>query len=266
MNGHDPSGHAHVHAHPDGKAPLAGKSVLTIRSHSGLSGDMMLTGLILMSGIGNDALEALLRSVMPELDGSVTLMRKEVGGIGGWHAHVALPAQHAHRTLADILGMIGKSGMDERSKALASDTFTLLAAAESAVHGMPREAIRFHEVGALDSILDICLNCALFARLDPASFIVSPLPLADGHIRCAHGVIPSPAPAVLELLDGVAVRPFAGRGETVTPTALALLKTLGAQFGPWPGMTVEKHALVYGTRVFEGVPNGALFALGRTLP
>ena len=226
----------------------------------------MLSGLILMSGIGEEEREALLKAIMPELNGTIRLVRKEIGGIGGWHTHVGLPSQHAHRTLADILDMIGKSGMDERSKALAADTFALLARAEGAVHGMPKERIHFHEVGALDSILDICLNCALFVRLDPGAFIVSPLPMADGHIHCAHGVIPSPAPAVLELLDGVAVRPFAGSGETVTPTALALLKTLGAQFGPWPSMKVEKHALVYGTRVFEGVPNGAVFAMGQALP
>lgn len=86
--------------------------------------------------------------------------------------------------------------------------------------------------------------------------------MADGWVTCAHGVIPVPAPAVLELLDGVPVRPFAGQGETVTPTAMALLKAMKAEFGPWPAMRVERRALVYGTRVFEGAPNGALFACG----
>ena len=268
MNDHGPRGCLHGHApiQADAKAPLHEKSVLTIRSHSGLSGDMMLAGLIIMSGIGKEELEALLKAIMPELDGTIRLVRKDIGGIGGWHAHVGLPSQNAHRTLADILEMIAASGMDERSRGLAADAFTLLARAEGAVHGMPKEDIHFHEVGALDSILDICLNCALFVRLDPGAFIVSPLPMADGHIHCAHGIIPSPAPAVLELLDGVAVRPFAGSGETVTPTALALLKTLGAQFGPWPSMKVEKHALVYGTRAFDGVANGAVFAIGQALP
>lgn len=242
------------------------KSVLTIRSHSGLSGDMMLTGLLILSEITNDGLESLLTSIMPELNGSVTLTRKKIIDIEGWHAHVVLPHQHEHRTLADILQLIEGSGLDETSKALAADTFTLLARAEGAVHGLPKEAVHFHEIGALDSILDICLNCALFTRLHPGAFVVSPLPMADGHIHCAHGIIPSPAPAVLEMLDGVAVRPFAASGETVTPTALALLKTLGAQFGSWPCMTVEKHTLVYGTHVFDGVPNGAVFAMGQALP
>ena len=106
------------------------------------------------------------------------------------------------------------------------------------------------------------MSCELFCLLAPSRFVVSPLPMADGFVRCAHGIIPVPAPAVLELMDGVPVRPFPGQGETVTPTAMALLKALPAEFGPWPAMRVEKKALVYGTRVFEDAPNGALFAYG----
>ena len=155
--------------------------------------------------------------------------------------------------------------MDEGPKRLASNTFTLLAEAEAAVHGMKPEAVHFHEVGALDSILDICMACTLFTRLSPARFVVSPLPIADGEVVCAHGVIPVPAPAVLELLEGIPVRPFSGEGETVTPTAIALLRSLGAAFGPWPAMLVEKRALVYGSRVFANAPNGAIFACGTEL-
>ena len=95
--------------------------------------------------------------------------------------------------------------------------------------------------------------------------MVSPLPIADGEVVCAHGVIPVPAPAVLELLEGIPVRPFSGEGETVTPTAIALLRSLGATFGPWPAMLVEKRALVYGSRVFANAPNGTIFACGTEL-
>ena len=225
---------------------------------------MMLAGLLVMSGIGPKELQSLLTSIMPELAATVKLVRKAIGGISGWHALVDLPHQHEHRTLADILAIITANGMGQNAKAHAAATFTLLAQAEAAVHDTKPDAIHFHEVGALDSILDICLSCELFCRLNPDALIVSPLPLADGQIHCAHGIIPAPAPAVIELLDGIAVRPFAGTGETVTPTAVALLKTLGANFGPWPSMNIEKHALVYGTRVFEHVPNGAVFALGKT--
>ena len=109
------------------------------------------------------------------------------------------------------------------------------------------------------------MACVLFTRLSPARFVVSPLPIADGEVVCAHGVIPVPAPAVLELLEGIPVRPFSGEGETVTPTAIALLRSLGATFGPWPAMLVEKRALSTG-RVFSPMrPTGRSSPVVRSL-
>ncbi len=258
---HTPLHARHPHPHESGQETEGGP-VLTIRSHSGLSGDMFLAGLLRMTGMEEAELGARLNAVLPDLAGSVRLVRRQVNHIGGWYAEVSLPPQHEHRTLADITALIAAGGMDEAAKRLATDTFTLLAKAEAAVHGRKPEEVHFHEVGALDSILDICMACDLFVRLAPSRFVVSPLPVADGSVACAHGVIPVPAPAVLELLQGIPVRPFPVEGETVTPTAAALLRALGATFGPWPAMTVEKTALVYGTRVFDGVPNGAVFACG----
>lgn len=277
---HDHDAHEHeAHGHSHGPHSLlpraadacarsaaadrAARRVLTIRLHSGLAGDMFLAGLLRLTGLAGPVPDELPAAVMPELTGSVRLVRKEVAHVTGWHAEVTLPHQHAHRTLADIMTIIGQSGMSEEGKRLSGETFALLARAEGAVHGIAPGEVHFHEVGALDSILDICLTCELFAQLAPAQFVASPVPLADGGIACAHGVIPLPAPAVLELLEGVPVRPFPVEGETVTPTAMALLRTLEAEFGPWPCMRVERQALVYGSREFPGVPNGALFALGR---
>ena len=257
MSNHHELSHEHHH-HTD--APSG--PVLTIRAHSGLSGDIFLAGLLCMTGLTEKETEEMLTSIMPELAGSVQLTRKEVNHIGGWHADVTLPHQHEHRTLADILALIAACGMSEEGRNLASQTFTLLARAEAAVHGKSPEEVHFHEVGALDSILDICMSCELFCRLAPSRLVVSPLPVADGFVHCAHGILPVPAPAVLELMEGVPVRPFPGQGETVTPTAMALLKALKAEFGPWPAMRVEKKAIIYGSRVFENAPNGAIFACG----
>ncbi|HJD97745.1 LarC family nickel insertion protein [Mailhella massiliensis] len=251
--------HEHSHHHHN-DAPSG--PVLTIRAHSGLSGDIFLAGLLCMTGLDKKEMDERLAAVMPELKGAVHLMRREVNHIGGMHAQVDLPRQHEHRTLADVLSVIAANGMAEEAKKLAAKTFTILARAEAAVHGKTPEEVHFHEVGALDSILDICMSCELFCLLAPSRFVVSPLPMADGFVRCAHGVIPVPAPAVLELMDGIPVRPFPGQGETVTPTAMALLKALPTEFGPWPSMRVEKKALVYGTHVFEDAPNGVLFACG----
>ena len=257
--------HGHDGCHDHGHRSM--ERVVTVRAVSGLSGDMLLTGLASLAGVGADELDALTATIgLPALQGCVRLEARSVHAIGGWGCRIDLPHEHAHRTLADILQLLEQSALTERAKALSVATFTLLAEAEGKVHQRPVEQVHFHEVGALDSILDICMVCALFERLNPDLFVCSPLPMGDGGVQCAHGWIPTPAPAVLELLEGIAVCGFAGRGETVTPTAVALLRTLGAQFGPWPAMVVERRALVYGDRVFENAPNGAVFAMGRGLP
>lgn len=239
--------------------------VLTIRANAGLSGDMFLAGLLKMTDTDPETLEPVLSSLAKELSGCLKLVSRQVQQISGWHAQVTLPHQHEHRRLTDITKLIDGSSMDKKAKALAINTFTLLATAEAAVHGKSPEQVHFHEVGALDSILDICLSCELFCRLNPLQFIVSPLPLADGHVQCAHGIVPTPAPAVLELLEDIPVCSFPGRGETVTPTAVALLRCLGAEFGEWPSMRLQQKAIVYGSRIFANAPNGTLFAMGAPL-
>jgi NCAIR mutase (PurE)-related protein len=111
-------------------------------------------------------------------------------------------------------------------------------------------------------------NAALASMLSSCAPGVSIMNIDNGYsaacaaARCVHGIIPVPAPAVLELLENIPVRPFPGEGETVTPTAVALLRSLGATFGPWPDMLVERLALVYGSRVFANAPNGTIFACG----
>ena len=248
---HDHHGH---HTHGD---------ILTVRATSGLSGDMMLAGLARMARATQNELDALLAALhLPALEGTVRLEPRSVNHVAGWGATVTLPHEHTHRTLADIRAIIAGSDLDDRAKELAVGCFTLLAGAEGAVHGKPVDEVAFHEVGALDSLVDICLSAALFARLAPARFVCSPLPMGEGGVFCAHGWLPTPAPAVLELLQDVPVCGFAGQGETVTPTGVALLKAFGADFGPWPAMRIRERALVYGGKVFENAPNGIVWALG----
>ncbi|MCB2101035.1 MAG: LarC family nickel insertion protein [Rhodobacterales bacterium] len=262
-HGHDHDhSHDHPHDHPHPKAEAAG-DILVIRPTSGLSGDMLLAGLARMADVGTAELAALATGLgLPE--DCVALEQRAVNSVNGWGCRVTLPHEHSHRTLADVRDIIAASPLTPRAQGLAVASFTILAEAEGRIHGIPPEAVTFHEVGALDSILDTCLACALFDRLNPARLVCGPLPLCDGTVRCAHGLLPAPAPAVLDMLRGVPVRGIDSRGETVTPTAIALLKGLGATFGPWPELTVRHTALVYGTRVLPNVPNGALFALGRS--
>lgn len=264
--------HEHCHSRTTREAS---KSLLTIRSYTGLSGDMLCCGLGCLwleaqnldpaSKAANEALNELAGKIMPDLAGSAAIERRLVGGIGGYALRVALPHVHEHRAPGDIYQIIGQSGMADAARELARKCFALLAECEAAVHAKSVDEVHFHEVGALDSILDICLACELYEKLGLPEIITSPLPIADGSIACAHGVLPAPAPAVLALLPGMRVRPFAleNAGELVTPTAIALLRALGAAFGPWPEIGVACTALVYGSREFAGVPNGVIFALGK---
>ena len=261
---HNESNHQHAHQDLEPTQVAPRQPILTIRSHSGLSGDMFLAGLLRMTDLEPQELTKLLG--LAELNDCLHLEQRHIAHIAGWHANISLPHQHSHRNLSDILNIIAQSGLSAEAKTLATQAFQLLAQAEAVIHNTTVEAIHFHEVGALDSILDMCLSVELFVRLAPQRFIVSPLPITDGSVNCAHGHLPVPAPAVLQLLPGIAVTHFSGQGETLTPTAAALLHVLPTEFGPWPTMLVEKTALVFGDSIFPNVPNGATFALGYPQP
>jgi len=235
---------------------------IVLRTPSGISGDMLLTGLARLADVSNSELSGLVDALgVPALTDSTRIEPHSVNDVSGWRATINLPHEHHHRTLRTILGLIAESALGEPAKALAVRTFTILAEAEAKVHDVAVEAVHFHEVGALDSILDICLAATLFARLGPARFYCSPLPMCDGTIRCEHGLLASPPPAVQEMLEGVPVYGVDAQGETVTPTALAFLKAAGAIFGKWPACEVRASARVYGGKVFANIPNGAMFFL-----
>ncbi len=237
--------------------------LIVIRTPAGISGDMLCAGLATLAGFDDSALADAVTSIgMPALNGSAMVVGHSVARISGFQLDVHLPHEHVHRSFKDICSIIDGSAMTPRAQALAMDAFGLLAEVEGRIHGVPVPEVVFHEIGALDSILDICLAAILFDGLQPARLICSPLPLADGAIRCAHGLLMSPAPAVQDLLAGVPVYGVPAEGETVTPTALALLKAFGAVFGNWPSIVPEKLVRIYGGKVFKSLPNGALFALG----
>ncbi len=235
---------------------------IVVRTPSGLSGDMLLTGLSRLADVSADELNDIVASIgLPALEGVLSVEPCSINAIAGWRAVISLPGEHHHRSLAAIEAIIADSDLEPAARALAVDTFTVLGEAESSIHGIALKEVTFHEVGALDSILDVCVAAALFARLAPAAFYCSPLPLCDGVISCEHGVLASPAPAVQEMLRGVPVYGIESSGETVTPTAIAFLRAAGAIFGKWPEAQIVEVARAYGGRVLPGVPNGALFCL-----
>jgi uncharacterized protein (DUF111 family) len=243
--------------------PVAIDRAVVIRTPSGLSGDMLVTGLAKLWGVTAEELDLVVSAIgLPELTNCLRIEPFSVNEISGWKAQVTLGSDKRHRSLAQILSIIEQSHLSDRAKQIAANSFRILGEAESKVHGIAPADVHFHEVGALDSILDTCVAAALLERIGVRRLVCSPLPLCDGTIRCEHGMLASPAPAVQEMLAGVPVYGVRSSGETVTPTALAFLKGAGAEFGPWPPMTVHGIARVYGGRLLPGIPNGAIFAVG----
>ena len=167
------------------------------------------------------------------------------------HDHERAAHHHHHASLADIRGIISGLPVSERVKADAGAVYGLIAEAESAAHGRPVEQIHFHEVGALDAVADVVGVCALMEMIAPDRVVVSPVHVGSGQVRCAHGVLPVPAPATARLLEGVPIYGGAIRGELCTPTGAALLRRFADDFGPMPPMRVEKTGYGMGMKDFE---------------
>src|SRR5215203_6072872 len=172
--------------------------------------------------------------------------RVEVGGVGALRAIVAHPAQHAHHTFGDIRTLVKESGLPDRVAARAIEAFRRLAVAEGAVHGKNPEEVTFHEVGAVDSIVDVVGSCVALELLDVETVSCGPLPMGSGVVEAAHGPLPVPGPATLEILKGSRVRWTDEPHETTTPTGAALMSafTGGTFTDAAPPMTL--HATGYG--------------------
>ena len=172
------------------------------------------------------------------------------------HEHGHHEHHHEHHGLGDVLHLVGHLALPEKVKDDVTAVYRLLADAESRAHGRPVGEIHFHEVGALDAVADIAAVCWLLAELAPDEIVASPVNVGSGTVRCAHGVLPVPAPATAFLLEGVpSYSDGAVRGELCTPTGAALLKHFATRFGPQPVMRVTAIGYGAGTRDFEGRAN-----------
>jgi pyridinium-3,5-bisthiocarboxylic acid mononucleotide nickel chelatase len=230
---------------------------LSILAHidapSGVAGDMILAALI-DAGVPEELFEDVARRL--ELS-EVSVTTKDIvrRGQRALHATVQDDASdaHPHRHLPDILRRIAGSGLPALARERAERAFRLLAEAEARVHGTSPDQVHFHEVGAVDALVDIVGAMAGFSHLGVGEVTASPLPMGHGTVRCAHGVLPLPAPAVAAMLPGVPVYGAGVEGETVTPTGLAILLGLEARFGAMPALTVRRTGLGCGTR-YLGLP------------
>lgn len=227
---------------------------------AGISGDMTLGALI---GAGADAEK--LREGLAGLgvDGyRIDVGKKMTGPIEATDVHVVLSGHHHHhRRLGDILEMIRGANLSERVQRTAGGIFRKLAEAEGKVHGNSPEEVHFHEVGAVDAIVDIVGSCLCLEMLGWPKVVASPMPTFHGYAKGSHGTFPLPAPATAELLRNVPWRKLDIEGELVTPTGAAIIREIATEFGPQPAMTVKSIGYGAGKSDF-GIPNALRVMLG----
>ena len=178
------------------------------------------------------------------------------------HAHVHVHLHH-HTDLNELTHRISHLNVSEAVRSNILAVYQSIADAESRVHGVPVEQIHFHEVGSLDALADVTGVCLLMELLAPERVLASPVHVGSGQVRCAHGILPVPAPATALLLEGIPIYGGSIRGELCTPTGAALLRRFVTRFGPLPPMRVEKTGYGMGTKDFEAA-NCVRAMLGQT--
>jgi uncharacterized protein (TIGR00299 family) protein len=229
---------------------------------AGASGDMIL-GALVSVGVPAEALLAQLDLL--GVDGwRIEFEQVDRSGISATYARVHTAHEHAHRHLSDILKIIYDSRLTAGVKDRAARIFSLLAEAESRVHNQPIEKIHFHEVGALDAIIDVCGAAIGFELLGIEQFISSPLRVGAGMTEMAHGRFPIPPPAVAELLKGKPIYAGEIESEFVTPTGAAIISAVCQDFGALPLMKIEASGYGAGSRDHEKFPNVLRLVLGET--
>jgi pyridinium-3,5-bisthiocarboxylic acid mononucleotide nickel chelatase len=231
---------------------------------SGASGDMIL-GCLMDAGLSVERLrEELAKLNLSNYDVKVEKVIKK--GIGGSRAIVVIDEDHHHhhhRRLHDIEEIIRTSGLGEPVKQKSIEIFRRLAEAEAKVHQTTMDRVHFHEVGAMDAIIDVVGGVAGLAAMGIERVYCSPLHVGTGTVKCAHGILPVPAPATAELIKGKPFYSTGTLGELLTPTGAAILTTISCGFGPVPAMTLGQ--IGYGAGACEPeIPNLLRILIGET--
>lgn len=228
-------------------------TLLYVDCSCGAAGDMILAALIDAGAPLEELRQTIDRLNLPGVELQAHSIRSY--GIKAMQATISVSKQlHTHRHLHDIVSIIEKTDLEPSIVETSLAVFRRLAEAESRVHGIPIEEVHFHEIGAVDTIVDIVGSVAAIARIAPERIVCSALNTGGGSVRCAHGRLPVPAPATAELIRGVPVYGSDTPFELLTPTGAALLTTLSDDFGPLPPMTIERIGSGAGTHDI-GRPN-----------
>jgi uncharacterized protein (TIGR00299 family) protein len=237
--------------------------ILLLEPVGGIAGDMFVAAALDMGVARADLDRALGTLRLPGF--RLVATRAEAGGIAGTHVDVLVEgAAPAERHLAEILAVIDESGLTPRARAAARAVFERIGRAEARVHGVPLERVHFHEVGAVDSIVDVCAAAAVLEILAWPRVLCAPPELGQGFVTTAHGRLPVPPPAVVEILKGVPVRAGGPQGEAVTPTGAAILAVLAEVADPstFPPFAAVQVGYGLGTARWSDRPNVLRMTLG----
>jgi hypothetical protein len=227
---------------------------------SGISGDMFLAVLI-DAGVAVDRLFGELKK-LPLGFYEFKRTRALRGGLVGTRIDIRVPGEQPHRKLADIQSLLENASLPEKATGQALKVFSRLAEVEGKLHNVPPGEVHFHEIGAVDAMIDIVGTCVGLEVLEISDLICSPLNLGSGRVNAAHGSLPVPAPATAELLKDIPVYSSGLEGELVTPTGAALVATLASGFGPLPSMKIAKIGYGAGEKEYSDHPNIARLFLG----
>jgi hypothetical protein len=195
-------------------------------------------------------------------DSVSTCQRVERQGIGALHLRIDSGDDHAHRGYREIRDLVETADLPERARARSLEAFRRLAETEGAIHGVPPDEVHFHELGSLDTLVDVCGAFVLLDELGIERVVSSPLPFARGIVTAAHGVLPLPAPATLGLLEGAELVGVEEEAELVTPTGAAIAATVVDEWGALPLLTLEAVGYGAGTKDLPDRPNVVRVVLG----
>ena len=258
---HDtPREHAHVPETPRLARGAGAGMTLFLDAFSGIAGDMTIAALVDL-GVPISVVEEAV-AALPLTGFHLHFAHAHPSGIVATKFDVHVDGAQPERTWSSIDAMLAASPLDCAVKALARRVFRKLGDAESAVHRTPIEDVHFHEVGAVDAIVDIVGSSACFAFLG-ADVVGSPLPMGRGFVKARHGILPLPAPAVVSCLAGVPTVAVEIDRELVTPTGAAIFSTVATRFARWPSFSPERVGWGAGTQTLPDRPNLLRAVLGR---
>ena len=229
---------------------------------AGASGNMILGALVAL-GVGEKELIEQIK-LLNISDFEIEFTKKDKSGVSAIHADVKVPPENAHRHLSTIEKIINDSRLSDSVKKRAVEIFRKLAEAEAKVHGIDIQKVHFHEVGAMDAIIDVVGACIGFEILGIEKFVCSKIHVGSGFVKMAHGKFPVPPPAVAELLKNAPIYSTEIEGELITPTGAAIISTVCEAFGQIPEIIIEKTAYGAGTREYKDFPNALRLILGET--